>query len=629
MPHSLSMYRITWPQIALLVTLHPMWGLWGCAGSTEQTNTNKNGNKSSAEICDNGIDDDGDGLTDTEDSECSQDCHDTDQDGYQDIACGGTDCRDDDPKVSPGAAEKCNDGTDNNCDGLTDDEDESSCPSNCQDADNDGYADQSCGGTDCRDDDRLTNPGATEKCNDGIDNDCDQSTDCDDSDCAQSAECLEQEENCGNGLDDDGDGLTDCEDTDCTQQVCGTNGLVCQGGNCICPGGTAESVCNDGIDDDCDGSTDCSDDDCAQSPECSGQEGSCSDGVDGDNDGLTDCEDPDCAQQSCGQNGVICQNGHCSCPGGTIERNCTDGIDNDCDGLTDASDSSDCSCTDGTSQTCGVSDVGECRFGVQQCVGNMWGPCQGAVDPRFEVCNGLDEDCDGVCDNGTFLPPLFDAMEWLPNGFWGLGDSALVVWDDYFAYYETTTGQVTEVGPLVNLWNAAGTSGTQPPIRDIDSLAAVPAGYLGYTSDFLFVTAGPTYYYIERATGQWTSGPIENILGPTVNFDHLDAVTFIPPGGLAAWPTESWMIADHDIVWVYDAPNTTWVGPFSVDEAFCPTGTVGTCPPCVDSLMLTPGTPGTLFVGCQGTVYTSPFDFDHYNWSTTSMSVVPCTHDCH
>ena len=43
---------------------------------------------------------------------------DVDGDGYQGIACGGTDCDDREALVNPGAAEVCGDTTDENCDGI-------------------------------------------------------------------------------------------------------------------------------------------------------------------------------------------------------------------------------------------------------------------------------------------------------------------------------------------------------------------------------------------------------------------------------------------------------------------------------------------------------------------------------
>ncbi len=56
-------------------------------------------------------------------------------------------------------------------------------------------------------------------------------------------------------------------------------------------------------------------------------------------------------------------------------------------------------CDDGDLRTCGT-DLGECRPGRQLCAQGLWGPCEDAVSPRAERCNGLDEDCDGRADEG-------------------------------------------------------------------------------------------------------------------------------------------------------------------------------------------------------------------------------------
>jgi hypothetical protein len=74
---------------------------------------------------------------------------------------------------------------------------------------------------------------------------------------------------------------------------------------------------------------------------------------------------------------------------------CEGSIDENCNGLVDEG----CDCTDGQTQQCGI-DVGECEYGLQTCSGGVWGPCVGEIPPTTETCNNLDDDCNGVIDNG-------------------------------------------------------------------------------------------------------------------------------------------------------------------------------------------------------------------------------------
>ena len=73
-----------------------------------------------------------------------------------------------------------------------------------------------------------------------------------------------------------------------------------------------------------------------------------------------------------------------------------DGLDNDCDGTIDPG----CACTIGETRPCG-SDVGVCAPGVQQCLMGAWADCDGEVPPDVETCDGFDQDCDGEVDEGS------------------------------------------------------------------------------------------------------------------------------------------------------------------------------------------------------------------------------------
>jgi hypothetical protein len=64
-------------------------------------------------------------------------------------------------------------------------------------------------------------------------------------------------------------------------------------------------------------------------------------------------------------------------------------------------------CTAGTTQVCFTGPswargVGACHDGLQTCAGGQWSACVGEQLPLAETCNSVDDDCDGLRDDGPF-----------------------------------------------------------------------------------------------------------------------------------------------------------------------------------------------------------------------------------
>ena len=338
---------------------------------------------------------------DTQDYDC--DGHLAGEDADGDGVAGCDDCDDADATVFPGADEVCN-GVDDDCDGEVD-EDAVGATTWYADLDADGYPGASltveaceappgygASPTDCDDLSPTSHPGAEERC-DARDNDCDGAVDED----AVDAETWYPDGD-GDGYGDGTAGVASCarpagwtrDARDCDDAAAGVN-----------PG--ADEVC-DGADQDCDGAVD---------------EGALDASVwylDGDGDTWGG---PTSVVACAAPAGAVARTGDCDDADGDAfpgnpER--CDGEDQDCDGVADE---------DATDATTWYADLdGDGHAGARVTVEACSAPAgylataddcddlEAAAFPGHpEVCDGVDNDCDGSADVGAT-----DAPTWYADG---------------------------------------------------------------------------------------------------------------------------------------------------------------------------------------------------------------------
>jgi alpha-tubulin suppressor-like RCC1 family protein len=285
---------------------------------------------------------------------------DIDLDGYGDpnaatgqeacVAPAGSSVNDDDcddahASAHPGAAEVC-DGIDNNCAGDIDE----------------------------------NNPGGGESCSTGLQGVCGAGiTQCSAAAgalvCNQTVEpsaevCDNLDNNCDGSVDENNPGGGAACSTG-QPGVCGAGTMQCSGGSLGCTQDVAPSaeVC-DNLDNNCDGSVD------ENNP---GGGAACSTGLPGVcSAGVTQCS-------ASGE--IVCDQAVAP------SAEACDNLDNNCDGSVDENNP-------GGGAACSTGLPGVCGAGTVQCSGGSLG-CSQNVAPSAEVCDGIDNNCDGSVDENN------------------------------------------------------------------------------------------------------------------------------------------------------------------------------------------------------------------------------------
>jgi hypothetical protein len=247
-----------------------------------------------------------------------------------------------------------------------------------------------------------------------------------------------------NGLDDDCDGAVDdgdpeggvaCDGAD--TDLCTEGTTSCAAGALVCSDNTGSTVdlCN-GADDDCDGASA----DGSEDP----QTGTACDGADSDlcNEGT----------RSCAAGALVCSDN----TGSTVDL--CNGADDDCDAA-----SADGSEDPQTGTACDGADGDLCNEGAYGCTAGAL-VCSDNTGTTVEVCNSLDDDCDGTVDEDNPCP----AGETCTMGQCASKDIA--------------GSRITPAGVVVDPGGIAGTRG--PYDQTVPDIASDSAGiYLAVWAD--------------------------------------------------------------------------------------------------------------------------------------------------